>query len=587
LICFQIKAQPPARYTVRIVGNDSAKICKQFPFPASNFNELIYKKQINEWLFKVQSQGYLSANIDSIINHQTDSKIIIWLGVQYHWINLKWNTQDAEWAAQTGIDINNFSGKNMQFKKWFAVAEQILNDAENNGFPFAEIKLDSVVIQHDSIAAKIKLDKHLKVIIDSIHCSNRSVVNQKYLYKYLGLKPNLLYNEASVKKINGLLNGLSFLKQVQPYSVTFIGEHATVNLNLQNQKSSRFNFLIGLLPNNTNPQTSGTANNSKFLLSGEGDLHLENIQSTANVLDMMFRLYPQQTQNLIAKYNHPFLLGLPFGTDARFEIYKHDSTYIDVDFTMGIQHILLGRNYLKLFYTTHQSSLTYVDTFTIKLTRTLPSILDYKSNVIGVEWYKEKLNYRFNPSQGFVLKINIGAGYKQFIANNQIENLTDATFSFSRLYDSIKHPIFHTSFDFLIAAYFPIYKAHILKLQCSGIGTPDKKIFNNEVQRIGGNRNLRGFDEQSIATTLHSILTVEYRYLLDKNSYAYSFYDVAYTEIKTTSVRQFDKPFGFGVGLAFETKAGIFQMSYALGSKLNNPILIRNGKIHFGYLVSF
>jgi outer membrane translocation and assembly module TamA len=584
---FQTKAQPQANFNVRIIGNDSAKICKQFPFPAANFNDQIYKKQLTDWIFKVQSQGYLSANLDSITRTNLDSKIIVWLGPKYHWLNLKWNTEDAEWAAQTGVDVNNFVGKNIQLKKWFSVTEQILNYAENNGFPFAEIKLDSITIHHDSIAAKIKLDKHLKVVIDSIHCSNNSVVNQKYLYKYLGLKPNLLYNESTIEKLNGLLNSVPFLKQSQPYSVTFIGEHATVNLNLQNQKSSRFNFLLGLLPNNTTAQTPGAASSSKFLLSGEGDLHLENIQSTANIFDMAFRLYPQQTQNLIVKYNHPFLLGLPFGTDGRFEIYKHDSTYIDTDFSLGIQHLLSGRNYLKLFYTTHQSSLTYVDTTTIKATHLLPSNLDYKSNIIGVEWYKEKLNYRFNPSKGFILKFNIGAGYKQFIVNNQISNLADVNFSFSSLYDSIKRPIFHTSFDFLVAKYFTLHKAHILKLQCSGMGTPDKKIFANELQRIGGNRNLRGFDEQSITASLYSLMTIEYRYLLDKNSYAYSFYDVAYTEIKTTSVRQFDKPYGFGVGLAFETKAGIFQMSYALGSRFNNPIVIRNGKIHFGYLVSF
>jgi hemolysin activation/secretion protein len=147
--------------------------------------------------------------------------------------------------------------------------------------------------------------------------------------------------------------------------------------------------------------------------------------------------------------------------------------------------------------------------------------------------------------------------------------------------------IFHSTFEFTAARYFHLYKAHVLKIQLVGAGTPDKKIFKNELQRIGGNRILRGFDEQSILTSLYTIATFEYRYLLDKNSYAYAFYDAAYTEVKTVSLRQFDKPYGFGAGLAFETKAGIFQLSYALGSRLNNPIVIRNGKIHFGYLVSF
>ena len=70
-------------------------------------------------------------------------------------------------------------------------------------------------------------------------------------------------------------------------------------------------------------------------------------------------------------------------------------------------------------------------------------------------------------------------------------------------------------------------------------------------------------------------------------SYVYAFSDVAYTEVKSVALRQFDTPYGFGVGFAFGTKAGIFQLSYALGSRLGNPILIKTGKIHFGLAMKF
>jgi len=48
-----------------------------------------------------------------------------------------------------------------------------------------------------------------------------------------------------------------------------------------------------------------------------------------------------------------------------------------------------------------------------------------------------------------------------------------------------------------------------------------------------------------------------------------------------------DQPFGFGAGMTFETRAGIFGISYALGRQLNNPIDFRTGKIHFGYVSLF
>jgi hypothetical protein len=48
-----------------------------------------------------------------------------------------------------------------------------------------------------------------------------------------------------------------------------------------------------------------------------------------------------------------------------------------------------------------------------------------------------------------------------------------------------------------------------------------------------------------------------------------------------------DFPFGFGAGIAFTTKAGLFYLSYALGKQLDNPISFKTGKIHFGLAVQF
>jgi hypothetical protein len=48
-----------------------------------------------------------------------------------------------------------------------------------------------------------------------------------------------------------------------------------------------------------------------------------------------------------------------------------------------------------------------------------------------------------------------------------------------------------------------------------------------------------------------------------------------------------DTPFGFGAGISFETKAGIFSINYALGKQFNNPIELRSGKIHFGIVNYF
>ena len=112
-------------------------------------------------------------------------------------------------------------------------------------------------------------------------------------------------------------------------------------------------------------------------------------------------------------------------------------------------------------------------------------------------------------------------------------------------------------------------------------------IFENELFRIGGLKTLRGFDEESIFASLYSIGTLEFRYLLEQNSYAYVFSDAAYIEAQSTTDTRITQALGFGTGISFETRAGIFSINYALGKLPNNPVDLRGGKIHFGFVNLF
>ena len=112
-------------------------------------------------------------------------------------------------------------------------------------------------------------------------------------------------------------------------------------------------------------------------------------------------------------------------------------------------------------------------------------------------------------------------------------------------------------------------------------------LVRNELYRIGGFSDFRGFNEQSIYASTYSILTLEWRLLLERNSYLNVFWNKAYVEDRSGSSTTYDQPMGFGAGFSFETKAGIFALSYALGQQLGNPIEFSQAKIHFGYMARF
>ncbi len=112
-------------------------------------------------------------------------------------------------------------------------------------------------------------------------------------------------------------------------------------------------------------------------------------------------------------------------------------------------------------------------------------------------------------------------------------------------------------------------------------------LFRNELYRIGGIKSLRGVDEASVVCSSFAIGTVEYRFLFEENSNFFLFVDQAWWEDQSLDELLTDTPLGFGTGTSFETKAGIFSLTYALGQQFDNPIEFRGGKVHFGFTSLF
>jgi hemolysin activation/secretion protein len=113
-------------------------------------------------------------------------------------------------------------------------------------------------------------------------------------------------------------------------------------------------------------------------------------------------------------------------------------------------------------------------------------------------------------------------------------------------------------------------------------------VLENELYRIGGNRLLRGFDELSILTDYYAVLTSEFRLLLNTDSYlSFPFIDFSRMRTFVEGEPIIDNAYGIGLGLNFSTKSGIFNISFAAGSRLQNPIDFNNTKVHFGYVNLF
>ena len=134
--------------------------------------------------------------------------------------------------------------------------------------------------------------------------------------------------------------------------------------------------------------------------------------------------------------------------------------------------------------------------------------------------------------------------------------------------------------------YYPLSKRNVLKIANFTETYFAPSYFENEVYRFGGQNSLRGFNEEELYATARTVTTLEYRFILDQNSFVFVFLDQAWYENKAAKFKT-DSPFGFGGGFAFGTNIGNFSVSYALGKQLSNKISFQDGKVHFGYISYF
>ncbi|MDP6908955.1 MAG: BamA/TamA family outer membrane protein, partial [Flavobacteriales bacterium] len=372
-----------------------------------------------------------------------------------------------------------------------------------------------------------------------------------------------------IAPISTRIKEIPFVTEVKPAEVVFGEGEADVYLYLDKKRASQFDGILGVLPNSEDP--------GKVLVTGELSLKLLSAFRRGELIDLSWRKMQARTQNLNVHLAYPFLFNTGFGLDGSFELYKRDTLYLNLNGVIGVQYHLIGNDHIKVFADIRSTNVL-ASTVLTSTTTLNPDNVDSRTQLYGFGYKMQRLDYRLNPRKGFDLYAEASAGTKKIIHDAAVEE--------SR-YDGLKKNSFQMNAVIKAAYFIPIPNRSTIRIAVKGGYMRSENLFESEAFRIGGLKTLRGFDEESIYATMYGIGTIEYRFLLDPNSYLFAFFDGAYYENRATNKRITDRPFGFGLGISFFTKIGVFSLNYALGKQFKNPIDFRTGKIHFGVVSYF
>ena len=550
-------------------------------------DSLAVRTALNQLLSELRSRAYIAASVDSLYFRDSTAYAALWVGDAYRWARLDKGNVEEVFLERAGYRERFYQEKPFHYSELQELLDRLLNYAENNGFPFASVGLREVVIDEGQVSARLELQKNRLILIDGVNVISDVRISKTYLENYLGLRAGALYSKERIQKIRARLKELPFLQEKRPPTVTFKGDKAIVNLFLTRRKNSRWDFIFGILPGND----ANAERRLQLSFSFTGDL--QNQFGRGEKLFVDFQRLRPETQELELRFAYPYLLSLPFGADFSFQLFRRDSTFRDLNASAGIQYLLEGGNYLRVYYNNASTALLDIRTDEIIRSRRLPANIDVRNTSFGLEYNLQKLDYRFNPQRGWGMLLRGGAGLKRILKNANITGLVDESdpgFRFESLYDSLNLNTFQYRLEAQLAYYWPLAVLGRSTLKAGaqgGVIISGEDIYQNEQFRLGGNRLLRGFDEESIFATRFGVFTMEYRVLLGLNSYAFLFGDLSYLEDLTAAGKRFDSPYGFGGGITIDTRAGLLGISLAWGTRRSDSLDFRNAKVHLGFISYF
>ncbi len=567
---------------IKLSDKDSLLPLQDLTWQSSFDNDVAMLAYIKKIPSQLALRGYPLASVDSIANEGRLTTVFLYVGDRYELISLNTDSIEKDALREIGFTDKSYSKKALDFNQLQNLQQKLLTHYENTGYPFASVYLDSISILDNRLSATLKSDKSVLYHVDSIRVYGKVNLKKKFLQHYLEIPMHSVYSKRTLALVDKRISELTYVTQVRPSDVTMLGNGSVLNLYLASKPTSQINFLVGFLP--------GSGDDNKLQLTGDVNLDLKNLLGGGESILLKWQQLQKKSPRLNLGFNQPYIFNSPFGLDFLFDLFKKDSSFLQLNAQIGVQYALSALKSGTFFLQFQNTSLLNggIDTNVIKSSKRLPDNIDVKAVNAGITYQFINTNYRLNPRQGNELTVTGSVGIKNIKQNNEITGIKDPAFNYTSLYDSLKGRSYQLRLKMYGAHYFPFGKYATLKTAVSGGALFSPDIFRNELYQIGGYKLLRGFDEESIYATRYLVGSLEYRLLVNTNSYVFFFVDAGLAKNKYQFVNVKNNFISSGLGLLFETKLGLLNISFAVGRRDDVKFnLSQATKLHFGYINYF
>jgi outer membrane protein assembly factor BamA len=481
--------------------------------------------------------------------------------------NIFFSSADSLNVEKFIASFNYLKGEIFSQYEIVSLINNLLTDLENEGFPFAALKIQSVYLYADSTSDDnladlyLSLDEGKKSTIDKIEVTGNTSTKDYVVTRELRIEPGEVYSQEKVENIPQRLNKLRFFDPVPVPGFYLDSQNSGVlQIKVKERNTNNFDGVIGYIP----PQNE----NESGYVTGLVNITLRNIFGTGRAAAISWEKLTRISQELELKYLEPWLFGYPFNLNARLFQRIQDSSYVQRIIGGGLEYLAtedISANAFVLFENV------------IPTIREVPVFTVYNSSSIttGVGLKIDLRDDPIAPLSGFIFE-NIYSYSKKTI-NGPVQYITPTTET------EINLQRITAGF----ASFFQIFPRNVIALRVNGEELNGPFFEQSDLWRFGGTKTVRGYREEQFLASRCAWTNLEYRLMLSPRTYTFVFFDSGYylleaiPEIGIQRAENFI--FGYGLGIALDTAIGLLGVSFAFA----DGDTFSEGKIHFGIVNDF
>jgi outer membrane protein insertion porin family len=405
------------------------------------------------------------------------------------------------------------------------------------GFLFASTTLDTIRMDENGLFAVIGVHEGELCKAQTFRFSGNTVTKPNTLLRIARVNTGIPFTLPILTKIEDRISKKDYIKSC---SVSPL-DSRTVLIDVLEGRMTRLSGLAAY---------DNSRNERK--LTGWVDLDFLNLFGTDRSLGVYWQRLTAYRSLLKLDYHESGPFTFPVAGDLGLSREEVDSTYIESIVSLDV--------YYETMYQKFGLTLA-VDDIYPGSRRPILYDTDLRRQV-GMFYTLDTVDFWANPSQGNLLAIRWTEVFRTNEGKREHEPVTEVD-----------------------ATHFaPLGHSYVLMAAVHGKNRPQRELADYDLFELGGANNLRGFPENAFSGFRIGWSNLELRYLLSRTSRMLAFLDYGYVEYtESGTVKRIDNLFGYGFGLAVQTKVGVFKLNYALSYDQGEWRQPLDGIVHFGF----